>query len=287
LKPIVWIVSYPKSGNTWMRFLLRNYLSGASLPWHSLAPHAATRSVFDTWSGVESSDLPDALVTNLRSQVYRAMAASTAKLLPMKVHDAWALTSSGQLFPRDITRGVIYLVRHPYDVAVSLAHHWDRSFDAAIGLMCDDTALLHGAPDTIGSQLPQQLGSWSGHVSSWIEKSNLPCTTVRFEELLQRPEAALSRVLAAIGIAPDSALVAAAVRDASFERLRDAEEQGGFPERFSRSTPFFRGGRAGDGLVELNDSQRGALWAAHHRMMRMLDYDDGSPRAARAGTVLG
>ena len=61
LKKIVWLASYPKSGNTWFRVFLSNLLSKANQPVDInnlfAAPIASNRQLFDEATGLSSSDL--------------------------------------------------------------------------------------------------------------------------------------------------------------------------------------------------------------------------------------
>ncbi len=74
---IVWLASYPKSGNTWMRAFLSNYLADGDKPVdiNSLdtgGPIASARTIFDEAVGVEASDLTQDEIERYRPRVYRA-----------------------------------------------------------------------------------------------------------------------------------------------------------------------------------------------------------------------
>src|SRR5438105_4789062 len=134
---IVWLASYPKSGNTWVRVFLTNYLRDGSEPADindlDGAPIASDRNRFDELSGVESSDLTADEVARYRAAVYRAFAAETEGLLFVKVHDAHRDPDcSEELFPAEVTRHVVYIIRNPLDLTVSLAHHFGISIDETL-----------------------------------------------------------------------------------------------------------------------------------------------------------
>ncbi len=63
---IYWLASYPKSGNTWLRTLITNYLRDAETPADinelDGGPIASARLWFDEWVGVEASLLDDTLI---------------------------------------------------------------------------------------------------------------------------------------------------------------------------------------------------------------------------------
>ena len=107
---IIWLASYPKSGNTWVRVLLTNYLRNGEAPADinrlDGGPIASARLWFDEWAGIEASALDDKIIERLRPDVYRCMAIESTETLYMKAHDAWYRTDRGEpLFPPDITGG--------------------------------------------------------------------------------------------------------------------------------------------------------------------------------------
>ena len=198
MSSIVWLASYPKSGNTWVRILLANYLSGAQEPVdinHLLVSSmASARGPFDQCCGIEASALDESLVDRLRPAVYRRLAADSSDDLFMKVHDAWSETVPGQpMFPADVTRAVVYVVRNPLDVAVSAAAHWDVEPDQVVEWMCDPDYCYNAAATRLPDQLRQFLGSWSDHARSWLDRSALPSHLVRYEDLHVDPGARADR----------------------------------------------------------------------------------------------
>lgn len=278
---IVWLASYPKSGNTWVRAFLNSYCqqaTGAAVPlppgesWR-LSPSACSRVLFDHWSCVESSDLTDDEAELLRADVYRAIANACPAPVFLKVHDAWTLDRLGRpLFPADVTAAAIYIVRNPLDVAVSFAYHLDRSASEIVSQMCRENVTLGVDTRLARHQLPQRLLSWSGHVRSWLRDSGLRLTLVRFEDLLLDPASCFTRIVLASGLDLVQAHLASALEATTFKRLQAREQSHDFPERLSRTTPFFRSGRAGSWRAELSADDVARLVAAHGQMMSALGY---------------
>lgn len=275
---IFWFASYPKSGNTWIRTFLTNYLRNAVEPADinmlEGGPIAAARSWFDEWSGIEASALDDGMIGILRPGVYRFMANEVKEPLYMKVHDSWCRTMQGEgLFPADITAGVVYVLRNPLDMAASCANHWGVSIAQAVDNLCDaDFALARGG---MGDQLRQHLGSWTGHVRSWLDESGLPVHLVRYEDLRSDPEAFFGKLVQFCNLPFDPDRLRRAVTFSDFRELQRQERDRGFRERsVVAHGAFFRRGMAGTWRDELPDTLAARLIAVHGEMMRRFGYLD-------------
>ncbi|MBI2945799.1 MAG: sulfotransferase domain-containing protein [Candidatus Wallbacteria bacterium] len=279
MSQIVWLASYPKSGNTWVRAFLTNYLSGdaqpAAIDSLDVGVIASSRNCFDEWVGVEAAELDDPLVNRIRPAVYRAMARNASTTLFLKVHDAWSLTDRAEsLFPADVTRCAIYIVRNPLDVAVSAAHHNGSSLLESVGNLCDRFHALGRSERGVRSQLPATLRCWSGHVRSWLEESALPVHPVRYEDLLDHPEETFGALVCAAGLPHDSARLRVAIANSRFTELAGQERARGFHERLEvASAPFFRRGKAGTWRDELPPELVSRLLEAHGEMMIRLGYE--------------
>ena len=214
---ITWLASYPKSGNTWMRVFLTNLRRGGTTPAdiNDLDPTigASGREVFDRLLGYDTANLTHDEIDALRPDVYTHLAAHADTPLICKVHDAYTHLPDGRpLFPTTAASVVIYLVRNPLDVSVSLAHHNQMAgIDPAIDLMRDPQATL-GARTRTGA-FRQQLLSWSGHVRSWVDAPELAVHVVRYEDLLSRPVETFSAAATFVGLAVTPDAVARALAE--------------------------------------------------------------------------
>lgn len=273
---IVWLASYPKSGNTWVRAFLTNYLADGAAPAsiNALAGHIASdRHTFDEMTGVESSDLSADEAARYRPAAYRLLAAESEATTYLKVHDA-VVRGSVPLIPADATAAAIYIVRNPLDVAVSLASHLDCGIARAVDHVCEGLTLAAGGA-ALRSQIEQAVLSWGAHVRSWLDDPGFRVECVRYEDLIDDAVGAFRRILVAAGEPVDDERLARAIRHASFERLQAQEGATGFSERWSSGSRFFRSGRVGQWKHALNDEQVARVVAAHRPEMRRLGYLPG------------
>jgi sulfotransferase family protein len=282
MNKIYWLASYPKSGNTWMRIFLTNYLEDADQPADinklKGGPIASDRDLFDRWAGVEASDLPAEEIADLRPYVYRQMALHIGHPLYLKVHDACTRNSEGEpLFPQDVTAGVLYMIRNPLDVCVSYAHHGGRPVEQVAENLCRADADVPENLERIAPQLLQRLLSWSDHVRSWVDDSGMPATVIRYEDLLTRPEAEFERALRSLQLDLDPARLRKAIAFSSFDATQEQEKRVGFKEKAMRADAlFFREGRAGTWRAELGAAVVDKIVSAHRDVMRRFGYLDAS-----------
>ena len=299
---IVWLASYPKSGNTWFRALLTNYLQGgpsASINALVGAWKANDRDLFNELVGLDSSELTADELLRHRLAFHALLAEALPSPTFMKVHEAFlpvpaprsAAASPDRWLFSGVEAAVVYLVRNPLDVAVSYAHHRNRSIDDAIEQMNSPHAVENGQRGGLGRLIPQPLATWSGHVSSWLGQHELPVHVVKYEDLVAAPTAAFDAALrfierhypefpadaAAKGRMPQNAkqrtaALATAVDHAAFRHLQTQEAREGFYEKQPTALSFFRAGAVGDWREALTATQVHSLVEAHGAVMAQLGY---------------
>jgi hypothetical protein len=279
---IYWLASYPKSGNTWTRAFLTNYWKNPDAPVDindfEGGPIASARGLFDEAVGVEASDLTPEEIENLRPRVYQDVAANSKENLYLKVHDAYTYTPSGvPLLPKDVTAGVIYIIRNPLDVLVSFAHHSARPVEKMIPSMNDPKFAFVNNPRNLQNQLIQKLLTWSGHVLSWVDEPGLNVLVIRYEDMHARTEQVFSEVARFAGLELDAERLRKAIRFSSFDVLQAQEKEHGFDEKMPFSESFFRKGKISTWREKLSDEQAVQIVAEHGAVMKRFGYltEDG------------
>lgn len=274
-KNIVWIASYPKSGNTWFRVLLHNILNNPEQPTHinelELSNIASSRTLFDQFSGISSSDLTPKEIETLRPQVYRKLAESSDETIYMKVHDAWTLNSQGvALFPKDVTCSVIYIIRHPLDVAVSLSYHNSEDVKTSLNKLGESSFGLCLREKRLFNQLPQKLLSWSEHVRTWVLESGLRVHVIRYEDMHKQPETAFSEALKFLEIPHTAKDLENAIENSSMGALQKQEKEDGFNEKPINASSFFRKGVLSDWLNHIDQPTAKAFLEANKEIFDLF-----------------
>lgn len=283
----VWLASYPKSGNTWLRLLLASLMAspGSIVDINTVSEHsgiASLRSTFDNILLLESGILTDDEIESLRPLVYRAIMQDRLEngmdepVLFLKVHDAYMQTPDGVplMGGAEGACGAIVIVRDPRDIALSLASHTGLGIDEAIALMNNRAACFGLVPGDQSQQLRQRLTSWSDHVDSWLDQRDIPVHLVRYEDLKSDTAHTIARAMAFAEFPVSDRQAESAMEQCEFGRLQRQEQDRGFREW---SPPvagrrFFRKGLAGGWRDELNRQQIARIERDHGAAMRRLGY---------------
>lgn len=272
---ITWLASYPKSGNTWMRVFLTNYLSSTEEPvninqlWGYQV--CTDRELFDEIMGINSSNLSLEAQEKLRPIFHQHLANESVAPYFVKTHDAYSFDGL-PLFPQLATLGVIYIVRNPLDIAVSFAHHENTTVETIIERMANKKQMLSYKKHKLYDQLPQLLNSWSGHVKSWLDESTLRTLIVRYEDMHQQPEEVFRKVIEFCNLEVNEFKLQQAIEFSSFDLLQKQEAQQGLAMKQATAKSFFRKGNIEDWRNILSNQQTENIIKTHFTTMQRLGY---------------
>lgn len=271
---ILWLASYPKSGNTWMRIFLLNLLRDRDEPLDInkmavLSPIDAARAWYEPDAPAPLEQLAEAEIARLVPGGHRRITGLRPDPILVKTHNFFGSWHGVPLHTASVSAGAIYIVRNPLDVALSIRGHF--------GMSDLDRAIRYIASENMGVRLneqrmPEFYRSWSGHVRSWTEKSSPKIHVVKYEDLAAAPEVHFTRVAKFLGIPANENQIARAIRFSSFERLRQQEAEHGFAERPEQSDTFFRGGKSGAWRDVLTSEQVARIVADHREQMARFNY---------------
>jgi len=273
-----WLASYPKSGNTWFRVFLSNLLypdhapvDPNRLPLNNLI--ASARSPFHEIIGAPAALLTADECDSLRPDIDKIIGHDWAgPVLLRKTHDAYTYLPDGRpLMGSPPNFAAIYILRNPWDVAVSAANHWTgHSLEQAADRLCSNKTTFSNQKDRSDTQIRQQLLSWSGHVASWLT-APLDVCFIRYEDMHIDPTATFQRAVRFLGVSRTEAEIASAIDASSFNQLRRIEQEKGFREA-AKHGRFFRSGQVGEGRRLLSDESQRKLDQQYETVERLLEH---------------
>ena len=272
-KNLVWLASYPKSGNTWARVFLANYLFNVQAPVainqvHRLGVGDAVTQIYRRAANgrFDPRDIRGTLA--LRPKVLRGIAANGADVNFVKTHCRRGRLGGVELVPPELTRAAIYILRDPHDMVLSYARHYGGTPEQAVEAMGRDDHIIMGEA---GSAV-QFVGNWSDHVNGWTRTRRFPVVFIRYEDLKADPGAGFRRMLDLIGVPVDEERLGRAIRFSSFEEMQRQEAAHGFIERPPRAERFFAGGQSGQGRTELPPALARRIAEEHGPVMQQFGY---------------
>ena len=232
---IIWLASYPKSGNTWLRSLLSSYYFSTNGEFNF-----ELLKKIDQFPSVnyfkDDKDLylkpEDTAEKWLDKQVE---INKEKKLLLFKTHNAMCKINGNRFTDPKNTLGGIYIVRDPRNIVTSLANHYQITIDKAYEFMKDRKRAI------IEKKGNRYLGftalfSWDFHIDSWLNYRNFPILVIRYEDLQSETFQTLKKVISFIKDISkskknfDRSKAKETIKSCEFEKLKKMEEKKGFDE---------------------------------------------------------
>lgn len=279
MKNIVWLVSYPKSGNTWFRIFLSNYIKNPDTPLSltdiKYKKTASSAVYFEETVGLNPFELTENEVDLWRPDVYRFLSKEYAKnedICYKKVHDAYTInTNKKPLFPEEVSKGAVYFVRNPLDVCVSFANHNACHIEEKVEQILDENASFHGKKR---GPLRQILKSWKSHIESWQSQSLIPIHFVRYEDMLQNPVGTFGNIIRFLGLEYEEQRLKKAIVNSDFKLLQQMEKENGFNEKLQQCKNFFWKGKIGNYKDYLTAEQINRIVDYNYNAMKEFGYID-------------
>ncbi len=274
MKSIVWLASYPKSGNTWLRVFLANYIINSDKPVpindvHKIGIGDSNSKAYQMVMKKQFDPTNPQLCAKVRPAVLQGIVNNKADVNLVKTHNENGAAFGTRLVPPELTRSAIYIMRNPLDMILSYANHYNMTIDAAIEGIARKSNTLRGG----GESAFQFLGTWSNHVIGWTKARKFPVLTLRYEDMLANPDEEFARVIEHLGLPIDLERLDRSVKFSEFKELQKQEDETNFVEKSDTQERFFRSGTSGQWKNELTQEQVDQIIRDHGRVMKKYGYE--------------
>ena len=235
---IIWIASYPKSGNTWLRSLLSTYYFTKDGKFNfqilNNIKSFPSSSFFEKYS--DNFSEPESTAKYWISEQRSINLDKRIKFL--KTHNALCKIDGHSFTDENNSIGAIHIVRDPRNVLTSLSNHYQIKKSDALEFMLQERKAIVEKKDNryLGFN---PLFSWSIHEKSWSECNKFPVLTIRYEDLQLETFVTFKKVISFISKLTNKKnsfkreKAKKTISSCQFNKLKKLENEVGFNEAIS------------------------------------------------------
>jgi len=280
---IIWLASYPKSGNTWLRSLLASYYFSKDGSFDfklldNIDQFPSTqffRDKKDTFSAPEDT-------SNLWLSEQEKINQDN-KIRFLKTHNALCKINSNSFTNEKNTLAGIYIIRDPRNIVTSLANHYQVDVNKAFDFMKDEKkALIEKVKERYLGFVP--ILSWVLHQESWIKCTKFPILTIRYEDLQLETFQTFIKVIKFINKLSNlenlinETKAKKSIISCEFEKLKKLENKNGFSEamvdkKTKKKISFFNLGRKNDYKRLLQTNLIDEMSSLYNQQIKKFNYE--------------
>ena len=231
---IIWVASYPKSGNTWVRSIISSLVYTED-------------GIFDFPSIKKIDQYPQRQFLEYFTQDYNNIHEIKkhwitsqerinldTKIKFFKTHHLNCKVDNYPFTNKECTRATIYIVRDPRNLVDSISNHFSKSFEESKKFLLTSKILSPGKEIELrGGNVITYLGSWKEHYKFWT-KDNENLLIIKYEDLVKDIHQEIDRIIAFLKNFIDFKISDIkkenVIKSTSFEALKKIEERGKFTE---------------------------------------------------------
>ena len=278
---IIWIASYPKSGNTWIRAMLTAYFYSndgnfffdildniKEFPKHS--EYLNKISVEKNLTEIAKEWIPAQEDLNLKSR------NSTFFL---KTHSAICNIGGSDFTDEKNTLAAIYIVRDPRNVVSSLSNHFNLSIEKSLELIVDKNKIISNPTNENKNIGLTVLSNWQTHYQSWRDWKSIKIKIIKYEDLIYSPKDTFVNILnfckEFMKVEFNENKINNVIKSTEFKKLKLSEKKYGFQESAAMSNQnksFFNLGPNNDWKKLLDKKTSDKVCEYFENEMKELEY---------------
>ena len=277
---IIWIPSYPKSGNTWLRFLLSNYFFNKEKIFDfkiiknikNFPKEDDLKKLIKNKSEILKNPL---LISKYWIEAQKNLKTIGGNVVFFKTHNALVTINKNSFTNLKYSLAAIHIVRDPRDIVVSYSHHMNKTFDETIDFMIKNE-LQYRIKETTGIPEIEIMGSWKFNFLSWKNGlPQIPKLLVKYEDLLDNTNNEVEKIIIflskILNFKPNKEQIKFSVKNSTFKILQDNENNQKFDEA-SGDKVFFRKGEKNQWKSYLDSNQIKKIEKNFYNEMKSLGY---------------
>ncbi len=230
---IIWIASYPKSGNTYLRSFLASYYYSEKGKFNFNYLSNIKQFPNLKFSKFQARNKEEAS----QNWIYNQNEFFKKEIFNLtKTHNCLYPFKGNQFTSSNLSLGAIYIVRDPRNVITSLTHHYSLNYEQALHHMTnEESSLLETTADDDYSNFTY-LNSWANHYKSWKNNSIFKTLFVKFEDFQNNKEETFRKIILFIKkLMKDDTYIDEqkflnSIKTTNFNNLKNKELNEGFEE---------------------------------------------------------
>ncbi len=273
---IIWLASYPKSGNTWLRSFLSTYFY-----------MDINRDTFDFDILNKIEQFPRLNHFKNIGTIPKNFEEVTKLWIPMqnkinlnnnlvflKTHNVFGSINNHQFTDKNNTLGAIYIVRDPRDVLISYSKHMNNDIEHTLKYILEDNhmGLLEGS-DNVFNEI---RASWGQNYNSWKHFNLSPIILIKYEDLLDNPFNTFLIIIKYISkltkIEINEEKIKKCIKICEFKNLQNLEKKIGFAENLHKKELFFNQGKKNQWSNKINEKILYRIEKKFKKEMKELNY---------------
>ena len=276
-KKIIWVASYPKSGNTWLRsFLTSYYLTLDGSFNFELLKNIPTfeSNIFSPFVSKQEAAKNPKIMSKYWIEVQKNSELTNGDFIFLKTHNFCGEIDNYPFTSSKYTIGFIYVVRDPREVVISYSNHFKISLEESVNIITSPspTIILNE-----GINYPVFTYNWGVNYSSWKQFDNVPRLIIRYEDMISDPYLMFKNILIFLNNLGLPSLnedkLSNSLKNTSFSYLQNLEKNEGFEEQnLLKNTKFFNKGSVDSWKTKLSKEQVNKIENKFSAEMRELKY---------------
>ena len=272
---IVWLVSYPKSGNTWVRAFLSTYFQSSNnkfnynllnkiseFPQHDIINKFMQTKDFHNLGEVSKNWIKTQNEINLNK-----------KVTFLKTHSALCNVGGNVFTNKDTTLVFIYIVRDPRNIILSLSNHFGFNQEKSLEILTDEKYTIY--PKNSVQNFPAtHVSSWKNHYCSWKNCTSINNIIIKYEDLISNPHNTFKKLVLFLNkyakIEYNDDKLTNSIKATQFENLKNYEEKYGF--KMGQKNKFFHLGKNNNWKSLLNKKIESEINNQFESSMKELGY---------------